>query len=219
MSHDKKSPSVKSNILPIGRTLLQTASAVLCFLSLAACDKAPESPPESSSVLNNTEAPQVIALVAQESPLAKAAARGNLAKAKELLDEGASINASDALGRTPLHMAAFSGHPKTSDLLIARGANIEAKDRVGMTPLHAAVLGGDEPEVELILDKNPNIKAATDTGLSALHLAAATGQDQIAATLIRRGADPQSKDRDGRTPLFYALKNEHPSTVTLLRKY
>ena len=219
MSHDEKSPSVKSNISPIGRMVFQTASAVLCFLSLAACDKAPENHPASGSVLNTKEAPQASALVAQESPLAKAAARGNLAKAKELLDEGASINVSDALGRTPLHMAAFSGHPKTSDLLIARGANIEAKDRVGMTPLHAAVLGGDEPEVELILNKNPDIKAATDTGLSALHLAAATGQDQIVATLIQRGADPQSKDRDGRTPLFYALKNEHPSTVTLLRKY
>ncbi|MBV5333516.1 ankyrin repeat domain-containing protein, partial [bacterium] len=60
---------------------------------------------------------------------------------------------------------------------------------------------------------------ATDTGLTALHLAAATGQDQIVAILVRNGADPQNKDRDGRTPLFYALKNQHPSTVSLLQKY
>ncbi len=188
-------------------------------LALTACEKAPPVPVATGPAQSRADARQAGAPAAQESPLARAAARGNLAKARELLDAGARTDEHDNLGRTPLHLAAFSGYPKTSALLIARGASLDAKDRVGMTPLHAAVLGGEIQEVELILDNKPDIRAATDTGLTALHLAAATGQDKLATVLVQRGADPQSKDRDGRTPLFYALKNQHPSTVAILQKY
>ncbi|MBI4741402.1 MAG: ankyrin repeat domain-containing protein [Betaproteobacteria bacterium] len=188
-------------------------------LALTACEKVPPVPVATGPAQSRVDVRQAAAPAAQESPLARAAARGNLAKVRELLDAGARIDEHDNLGRTPLHLAAFSGYPKTSALLIARGAGLDAKDRVGMTPLHAAVLGGEIQEVELILDNKPDIRAATDTGLTALHLAAATGQDKLATLLVQRGADPQSKDRDGRTPLFYALKNQHPSTVAILQNY
>lgn len=217
LSTDEQQPDIEHKTWLMKSALHHATIAAVSIigLTLIACDKAPEPPAAAvtgQAVVGGAPAEQ-------EPPLLKAATRGNLAKARELLDEGANVNLSNPLGRTPLHMSVFSGHPKTSGLLIERGANLEAKDRVGMTPLHAAVLGGDVQTLELILSKKPDIKSATDTGLTALHLAAATGQDQIVAILVRNGADPQNKDRDGRTPLFYALKNQHPSTVSLLQKY
>jgi ankyrin repeat protein len=50
------------------------------------------------------------------SPLAMAAIRGDLAEIKALLEAGAEVNVTDALGRTPLHMAAFYGRTKASEL-------------------------------------------------------------------------------------------------------
>ena len=112
-------------------------------LNIIACNRQDE----NAGAPVKSEAPPVA-----ESPLAKAAIRGDLAAIKAMLEAGAEINTRDALGRTPLHMAAFYGRPKTTELLIASGADINARDRIGMAPLHAAVLSGGRQEVELLLD-------------------------------------------------------------------
>ncbi len=190
---------------------------VMFSLFLSACSKTPDS--GSSDAQKLRDAAKTSNVIALESPLAKAATKGNIPEVKELLDKGASHNVSDALGRTPLHMAAFYGHPRTAALLIARGADVSAKDRVGMTPLHAAVLAGSVQEIDLLLANKAEIDAVADTGATPLHLAAATGQTQLAKILIQRGANPLSKDLAGATPLFYAVRNQHPATISLFQQY
>jgi len=190
---------------------------ILCvlFLALAGCDsgssgKAPVV--EASRV-------QVDDVPTAASPLALAAMRGDLPEISRLLDEGADVNVTDALGRTPLHMAAFYGRGKASELLLVRGAIIDAKDRVGMTPLHAAVLAVNRQQVELLLDHKAAVNARSDIGQTPLHLAAATGQPKVARSLIERGADPQARDKDGNTPLYYASRNLHPVSTEFLQQY
>lgn len=194
------------------RAATRMAVFALGALSLAfmACSKAPD----NTAALKQQEE----AAPTAESILAKAATKGDLAKVRSLIEEGANVNVTDALGRTPLHMTAFYGRPKTAALLIASGANVNAKDRVGMTPLHAAVLAGGAQEVELLLDKKADINAQSEIGLTPLHLAAATGQLPLTALLIQRGANLQSKDREGNTPLFHATRNNHPKTMALLQQ-
>jgi ankyrin repeat protein len=132
----------------------RAALLVIAALSLAlsGCSKEPEDiatlkPQPSSSSATVDDVPTAASL------LAKAAIRGDIVEIKSLLDAGAQIDVTDALGRTPLHMAAFYGRTKASELLLASGASIDARDRVGMTPLHAAVLSGGRHEVELLLDR------------------------------------------------------------------
>src|SRR5512147_465979 len=142
---------------------LLVAGALALFLG--ACSKAPENTPAQKP----QDAAKANSVIPVESPLAKAATKGNLTEVKALLDKGASPNVFDALGRTPLHMAAFYGHPRTAALLIARGADVNAKDRIGMTPLHAAVLAGSVQEVDLFLANKGEIDAVANSGVTPLH--------------------------------------------------
>ena len=72
--------------------------------------------------------------------------------------------------------------------------------------------------MQMLLDKQADIGARTEAGQTALHLSAATGQPKLTRLLIERGADPQRKDFDGKTPLYYAKKNYHPQTTAVLEQ-
>ena len=52
-----------------------------------------------------------------------------------------------------------------------------------------------------------------------LHLSASTGQPKLSKYLIENGADPLTKDADGKIPLDYAVQNQHPITTKLLQGY
>jgi ankyrin repeat protein len=70
--------------------------------------------------------------------LESAAAAGDLAQTTRLLDQGATVNARDALGRTPLLMAVAQNRLEVVRLLLARGADPDAADNAGVTPLQLA---------------------------------------------------------------------------------
>ena len=72
--------------------------------------------------------------------------------------------------------------------------------------------------VQALLDQQADIDARTGAGQTALHLSAATGQPKLTRLLIERGADPQRKDFEGRTALYYAKKNFHPQTTAVLEQ-
>jgi len=164
----------------LSRSVMLTISVL--FLALGACSKEPD-----NAAAEKPPAVTVDDIPTAASPLAIAAISGDLAKIRSLLEAGAEIETTDALGRTPLHMAAFYGRTRATELLLASGATIEVRDRIGMTPLHAAVLAGGRHVVELLLDRKADPNARTDTGQTPLHLAAATGQPRVARLLIERG--------------------------------
>ena len=66
--------------------------------------------------------------------LLEAAEKGDLKLVKELLDQGADLEAKDKYGRRPLHNAVYYGHLEVVKLLLDRGADLEAKTNSGKTP-------------------------------------------------------------------------------------
>ena len=71
--------------------------------------------------------------------LFKAATEGNIKGIKQLIADGADVNAKDRNGSTTLHAAALTGHKEIVELLIANGADVNAKNDRGDTPLDAAI--------------------------------------------------------------------------------
>jgi ankyrin repeat protein len=98
-------------------------------------------------------------------------------------------------------------------------------------PLHVAKAGDDlellERLGEFCRDGNHDYEAWNDLWragqgedvpqrCSALHVAAYTGLSSLAQCLLSQGADPDSKDDDGRTPLMYAVMKNHDKVVSIL---
>ena len=65
---------------------------------------------------------------AADSALVEAAARGDLATVRKLLDAGTPVEQRDARGRTPVLAATAGNHLALVQLLIERGANVNAQD-------------------------------------------------------------------------------------------
>jgi hypothetical protein len=77
-----------------------------------------------------------------ETPLMRAAARGDVEVVRALLDAGADVNAERADGFTPLILAVFFGHEGVVRLLVERGADASARTRLGTTAARWAAARG-----------------------------------------------------------------------------
>ena len=106
---------------------------------------------------------------------------------KRLLSEGADLHATDKNGVTALHHAVRFRSPAAVETLVDAGANVnQACKRSGGTPLHRAV---------------------TPTG--APGTAGRREQTiEVIRILLRNGADPNIKNRLGKTPGDYVKDNE-----------
>jgi ankyrin repeat protein len=132
-----------------------------------------------------------------------------------LLDRGADPNVRNARGETTLHVAAiFDRTPDRHILrtLIRRGADPNARREDGTAPLHVAAGYGDLATLEALLEGGADPRARSSRGDTPLHLAATpqptrTPEDcrLFVQRLVARGADPEHRDRSGRTALEAAL--------------
>src|SRR5262245_9220392 len=74
-----------------------------------------------------------------DAPVADAEMRGDTAKVRQLIEQGADVNAAQGDGMTALHWAAQRGDADQTKLLVYAGARLEAETRNGnYTPLHLA---------------------------------------------------------------------------------
>lgn len=86
-----------------------------------------------------------------ETPLHLATIKGDLRKVRELLNQGACVNASDFAGWTPLHEACNHGWFEVAKLLIQFGADVNVPGLDKDTPLHDAAVNGHDKIVNLLL--------------------------------------------------------------------
>jgi len=160
-----------------------------------------------------------------------------------LIERGAKVNATDALGYTPLHCAR---NADVVEALVAHGANLNARAEFRLTPLFtvqdaAAVIAllkhgadancvaarkntplsrhvarGRPKIVGILLSNGADAQARVHDEKTPLHLAAELGHAEIVQLLIDAAVDLNAKDRFGATPLHYASAANHVKTAELL---
>ena len=74
----------------------------------------------------------------KDDALIEAARKGDTAKVKTLLAEGAEVNHQDQYGYTALIWAANKGHAEVEKHLLAEGADVNLKNKNGKTALSVA---------------------------------------------------------------------------------
>ena len=174
-----------------------------------------------------------------ETALMTCARTGSTGGVAALLAAGASnVNAREASrDQTALMWAAARGYPEVVGLLLAHGADVGARTRTrsllvslggsgaegaadlplgGFTPLLFAARQGGVASARLLLDAGADVNESAPDGASALVVASFSGHGELAAFLLRRGAEPNA-DGAGYAALHTAvLRSDAPLVRTLL---
>jgi ankyrin repeat protein len=149
-----------------------------------------------------------------------AAARGDLAAVRGLLDRDHALIASHAAdGWTPLHLAAHFGQAEAVQQLLEAGASIDTRstNQAANTALHAALAGQSLAATELLLAAGADVNARQYGGFTPLQAAAQHGDLALIELLLRHGADPSLAADDGRTASEMAEGGGHAEASALLR--
>lgn len=151
-------------------------------------------------------------------PLHIAAIKGNIAAAKYLLEQGATVDAEIGDRITAFWLAATDGSMSMMRFLASHGSDIDRVDNFGSSLLHHFSLVKEKKIVQCLLDLGADIHARErgrdlDT---ALGKAALVGEADICHMLIEKGSDVNHQNRFGWTPLHMAAKEGHGQTVRYL---
>lgn len=148
--------------------------------------------------------------------LSRAAFLGRQEVITSLLKKGAKGDVCDRVGRTALHYAVAGGDDVVVRLILEHCTteSINVADCKHWTPLHTAVAKMCEGIVALLLEHGADIHTKIphncapcrlgETQSEAIHLAAIKTHKEITQMLLDAGADVNTADEVGHTPLHYA---------------
>lgn len=153
----------------------------------------------------------------------------------QLIREGAVVDQRNEHGRTPLSVAAGSGRRRTVEILVEHGkADINSEDEDKQTPLHWAARKKEANALHYLLQRDstcvnhqdahgqtPLLSTCRDSNwpkkedIVGISMTSTTCPRTI-HLLLRAHADPNLTDRQGRTPLAWAICKEDDKVVKCL---
>jgi ankyrin repeat protein len=142
--------------------------------------------------------------------------RNDMEAVKLVISAGADVNAKDE--KTPLDRACMSNKFEIAELLLEAGASVTNRDYEGWTALGSVCAtpcsGKDETlgQVRLaamLLRYGADCSARINSGLVSLNLAIAMGKRELSEFLLSRGADINTVDYYGLTPLLWTVMEKN----------
>ncbi|XP_074396479.1 ankyrin repeat and SOCS box protein 13 isoform X2 [Zonotrichia albicollis] len=152
---------------------------------------------------------------ADRTPVHEAARRGEAARLRQLIENGACVNAVTYDSITPLHEASLRGQAQCVRLLLEAGAQVDARNIDGSTPLCDACASGSLECVRVLLAHGAKVNPPLYTA-SPLHEACMNGSPECVQLLIEVGANLEAHDCHFGTPLHVACAREHLRCAKLL---
>lgn len=166
------------------------------------------------------------------------------AKAKELITQGADINAKDKLGFTPAILAIIYNNKEIVKLLIDKGIDVNYKNEKGSSlldfvgsykqkdiaellinngakyDLRVLLSVNDVAKAKLLIDQGADVNKKYEGGFTPLIIASQSKNNiEIINLLINKGADVNAKTNYGMTALMMsALFAEKPVSELLINK-
>jgi ankyrin repeat protein len=145
-----------------------------------------------------------------------AAAQGNVAKLREMVQQGCPVNSADYDGRCALELACAKGHPDCAKLLLAAGADPSQRDALGSCPLAEACAAGQDDLVELLLAAGARLAGDPVADAARLCGCVFSGDLPLLRRLLRCGLAADAGDYDRRTALHVAAAEGNLAAVRLL---
>ncbi|KAJ4124628.1 hypothetical protein NW765_014154 [Fusarium oxysporum] len=162
-----------------------------------------------------------------EAPIHVSIGNNNFEGLEQLIAANADINRQTGFGNTPLMRASYYGRDTMVKKLLGYSESrrcIGQSTAVGQTALHFAVQSGSATCVRLLLKGGASALKLNQLGETPMHRLAWGRQDdqqeidEIIELLQAHGADIESKNRDGWTPMFWACaKGNVPVLKALVR--
>jgi ankyrin repeat protein len=147
----------------------------------------------------------------------KTAAAGDDELTGLFLKAGMNPNVTNQYGYTALMWAAGQGRDAVVQMLLDNGADVRARAADGSLPLMFATRQRNVNTAKILLVHGADINAQSG-GSTPLILATLENQTEMMDFLLSNGAQPEGRDKEGYTALFYAahnVKNEDANGVTL----
>ncbi len=155
-------------------------------------------------------------LLQNTDELLKAAGRGDIDTVNDLINQGASVNATDQDGKTPLHCAAKNSHEEVVEALLGKdGIDVNLADKNKDTPLHSVLKKGniDINILNALLRKEGiDVNLADKNKDTPLHSVLKKDNIDINVLNALLGAkeiNVNAQDKDDRTPLHLAAKKDN----------
>ncbi|XP_014231506.1 ankyrin-1-like isoform X1 [Trichogramma pretiosum] len=144
-------------------------------------------------------------------------------KNAEEVNQSVRLDARDKFGNAPLHLALqFNADPEVPEFLLKKGADVNLANEEGSTPLHIICEKESVSRLKLFLknaeevNQSVQIDAWNNEGNTPLHLAIKCNTDKkVSELLLQTGADPNSANEKGLTPLHIICKWKGANLLTM----
>lgn len=133
-----------------------------------------------------------------------------------LIKRGINLDLIDKNHNTALQLAIINEWDKVIEKLVEAGSDLNIENNEGKTPLYNAIVNRKVKRALYFIENGTDLSFRDENHLNYLHLASAYNLLDIVKVLIEKKMYIDSKSKDGRTPLLFAILHGRLAIANLL---